>query len=32
MHEDHGDALALIVARQLKRPIKQGQVTMLSCY
>jgi hypothetical protein len=32
MHEDHGDALALIVARQLKRPIKEGQVTMLSCY
>jgi putative heme iron utilization protein len=32
MHEDHGDALALIVAQQLKRPIKEGQVTMLSCY
>ena len=32
MHEDHSDALALIVAQQLKRPIKQGQVTMLSCY
>ena len=32
MHQDHGDALALIVAQQLKRPIKEGQVTMLSCY
>jgi putative heme iron utilization protein len=32
MHQDHSDALALIVAQQLKRPIKQGQVTMLSCY
>ena len=32
MQQDHGDALALIVAQQLKRPIKEGQVTMLSCY
>ncbi|MFQ3192993.1 MAG: hypothetical protein ACI936_004147 [Paraglaciecola sp.] len=24
MHEDHSDALALIVAQQLKRPIKEG--------
>ncbi len=32
MHEDHSDALALIVANQLKRPVRQGQVTMLSCY
>jgi hypothetical protein len=32
MHQVHSDALALIVAQQLKRPIKQGQVTMLSCY
>jgi putative heme iron utilization protein len=32
MHKDHSDALALIVAHQLKRPIKEGQVTMLSGY
>lgn len=32
MHEDHSDALALIVAHQLQRPVIQGQVTMLSCY
>lgn len=32
MHEDHSDALALIVAQQLKQPIKEGQVIMLSCY
>jgi|GEM_PF-43184 putative heme iron utilization protein len=32
MHEDHGDALALIVAKQLKRPISKDSVTMLTCF
>jgi hypothetical protein len=32
MHQNHSDALALVVGLQLKRPIKHGQATMLSCF